>query len=78
MFCFSCSQCAADGQSGQWPRGVGALFRVNGTPVPDGITFRPFSMAGFTAYFDGSGSPHDTPVVAVAGFIATTEQWPAL
>ena len=33
------------------------------------------SMADFTAYFDGSGSPHDTPVVTVAGFIATADQW---
>jgi hypothetical protein len=32
-------------------------------------------MADFTAYFDGSGSPHDTPVVTVAGFIATADQW---
>lgn len=31
----------------------------------------------FTAYFDGSGSKDDpnTPVLAVAGFIATTDQW---
>jgi hypothetical protein len=29
----------------------------------------------FTAYFDGSGSPDDTQVLAVAGFIASTEQW---
>ncbi len=34
-------------------------------------------MAAFTAYFDGSGSSNDpnTPVLAVAGFVATTEQW---
>ena len=32
-------------------------------------------MAAFTAYFDGSGSPSDTPVVTVAGFIATSGQW---
>jgi hypothetical protein len=33
------------------------------------------SMADFTAYFDGSGSPHDTPEVTVAGFIAAADQW---
>ena len=34
-------------------------------------------MAMFTAYFDASGSADDpnTPVLAVAGFIASTEQW---
>jgi hypothetical protein len=34
-------------------------------------------MTAFTAYFDGSGSPDDpnTPVLTVAGFVATTEQW---
>jgi hypothetical protein len=34
-------------------------------------------MATFTAYFDASGSPSDpgTPVLAVAGFISTDEQW---
>jgi hypothetical protein len=31
----------------------------------------------FTVYFDGSGSRFDpnTPVLAVAGFVATAEQW---
>jgi len=32
-------------------------------------------MAKFTAYLDGSGSPKDTSIVAVAGFLATAEQW---
>ena len=33
------------------------------------------NVAEYTAYFDGSGSAADTPVVAVAGFIATSVQW---
>lgn len=32
-------------------------------------------IAMFSVYFDGSGSPSDTPIVAVAGFLATPEQW---
>jgi len=29
----------------------------------------------FTAYIDASGTEHDQPVLAVAGFIALTEEW---
>lgn len=32
-------------------------------------------IAMFTAYFDESGSASDTPVVAVAGFLASSGQW---
>jgi hypothetical protein len=32
-------------------------------------------MAMFTAYFDASGSPDQTEVLTVAGFIAPVEQW---
>ncbi len=29
----------------------------------------------YTAYFDESGSPDDTPTVIVAGFVALDESW---
>jgi hypothetical protein len=32
-------------------------------------------MGVFTVYFDESGSPSDTAALAVAGFIATAEEW---
>ena len=32
-------------------------------------------MAAFTAYFDASGTEHDQPCLAVAGYVALAEQW---
>ena len=55
MLRFLCSQCASELiQVGMAPR-CGALYRANGTAVPDGITFRPFST-NFDGYsFWGAG-----------------------
>lgn len=32
-------------------------------------------MSAFTAYFDASGTEHDQPCLAVAGYVALAEQW---
>ena len=34
-------------------------------------------MSAFTAYFDASGTEHDQPCLAVAGYVALAEQWVA-
>jgi hypothetical protein len=43
--------------------------------IAAGADWRSVKLSSFTAYFDASGTEHDQKCLAVAGYLATAEQW---